>query len=554
MKISPRNIVLGSLIVGAMVLAAGCSSSSGGGAPGTGANGSSSQEGGGGPSSPAGAPKHGGAVTMLEEAAYSGGWPAGLDPATNTGGGGNLTQDQAIFGGLFLLRANDDGSGAKVVPNQAQTGTMSPDAKTLTIKLRSGIKFSDGTPLNASAVIWNFQRATESSCTCKPTWVLSKNKPFTSPDPLTVVVHLQEPNAALLHAFPGSNVNWIVSPTAFKKMGEKQFRVKPVGAGPFVVVSNALSSKLVLKRNPTFFKKGLPYLDQLTFQSIGGAQAAYQAMLAGQGDGYEGMSEPPVIRQAQDSPKLQVTQQPGTAVWDIQLNTFKPPFNNIKAREALYYATDWQEINKGLFGGELDILQTFLTPVDLYYQKSVPGYRTYDLAKAKALVKRLGGLSFRFQTIAGYTAEQVMKALQTQWQKAGMKITIKSYQLNELSKTYNDGTWQASLGAIGAWDPAAGVGIRFWFGSHSPRSGVKDPTLDKLFAQGLATSVDSERDQVYQQISKRISDQAYTMFGFAPRRATVTVKEVHGPGVTTKIPALAVNTGIIWSEVWTEKS
>ena len=61
---------------------------------------------------------------MLEEATFAGSWPAGLDPATNTNGGANLTQNQAIFGGLFLLRANDDGTAAEVVPNQAKSGTL----------------------------------------------------------------------------------------------------------------------------------------------------------------------------------------------------------------------------------------------------------------------------------------------------------------------------------------------------------------------------------------------------------------------------------------------
>jgi peptide/nickel transport system substrate-binding protein len=537
-----RSGALCLLLVTVLLAAAACGGSGGGGGA-TSATGDAS-------SSAAGTPRRGGSVAMLEEATFAGSWPAGLDPATNTNGGANLTQNQAIFGGRFLLRANDDGSDAKVAPNQAKRGTLSADAKTLTIELRPGIRFSDGTSFDAKAVIWNFQRDTDASCTCAPSWQLRKKEPFTSPDPLTVVVHLAEPDAALLHSFAALNVNWIASPDAFTKMGANKFKITPVGAGPFVVVSDQLSSKLVLKRNPTFFKKGLPYLDRLTFQSIGNEQAAYQAMVAGQGDGYEGMTQPPVIQQSQRS-KLRATFQSSTAVWAVQFNTLHAPFDNKKAREAIYYATDWAAINKGLLNGKGNITQSFATPVDLYAHGPVAGYRTYDLARAKRLVKGLDGLSVHLDTLENYTVMEVLKALQSQWQKAGIEVSIKGYQLNTWIKHVGGGTWQAILGAVGAWDPAAGRGLRFPFGSHSPSSGVRDPHLDELLQRGRSTAGGAKRERIYRQIATYLSDHAYALFGLTPAPASVAVAGVHGPGLTTVIPALYIKTGIIWSEVWT---
>src|SRR5690625_3426213 len=69
-----------------------------------------------GQSASAQGPQRGGSLTVLEDKNFAGGWPAGLDPATNTNGGANLSQNQAIFGGLFLLRSDDDGSNAHVAP------------------------------------------------------------------------------------------------------------------------------------------------------------------------------------------------------------------------------------------------------------------------------------------------------------------------------------------------------------------------------------------------------------------------------------------------------
>jgi peptide/nickel transport system substrate-binding protein len=248
-------------------------------------------------------------------------------------------------------------------------------------------------------------------------------------------------------------------------MGAKAFSLKPVGAGPFTVVSDQLSSKLVLKRNPDFFKKGKPYLDGLTFQSIGDEQPAYQAMLAGQADAYEGMLNYAVMKQVESNPKLQLTRVLGTDLWMVHFNTNIPPFNNIKAREAMYYATNWEAIDKGLFGGKETVVQGFTTPADLYFHKTVPGYRTYDPAKAKALVKELGGLSFELDTTQSYTTTQLITALQSQWQKVGMKVTLKSFQLSALIKRLTGGKWQAEQATAGAWDPAVGVGIGFRFSS-----------------------------------------------------------------------------------------
>src|SRR4051812_11820050 len=124
-------------------------------------------------SSSPGKPVKGGSLTVLEDTAFAGSWPTGLDPATNTTGGANISMEQAIYGGLFLLRSDDDGSNAKVEGNQAESGTLSDDGLTLTVKLKPDITFSDGTPFDAQAVVDNWQRDLQSPCTCKPTWQLA---------------------------------------------------------------------------------------------------------------------------------------------------------------------------------------------------------------------------------------------------------------------------------------------------------------------------------------------------------------------------------------------
>jgi peptide/nickel transport system substrate-binding protein len=499
---------------------------------------------------PAGGPEPGGELTVLLDAAFGGSWPSGLDPATNTTGGGNLTQMMAIYGGLFRLVADDDGSNAEVVGHQAESWEYADDGRTFKIKIRDGITFSDGTDFTAEAVRFNIQRAMDADCTCRPTWVLAEEDPITTEGDDTVVIKFAEPTAVAAESFIVANVNWIVSPTALEEMGEDEFRITPVGAGPFTVASNELSSELVLEKNPDYFVPDRPYLDRLIVRSVGGDQPAYQALLAGQGHVYEGMTTIPLLEQAQTSPELVVTQQPATSPYVIQLNTRIPPFDDKRAREAIYYATNVEAIQEGLFKGNYPASQTFTADGGRFHHASVDGYRTYDLARATEIVDDLGGLSVDLGTLDSYVANQVNTALQTQWQEAGIDVTIHSEQLNGLVENFIGGQWQAMLQTAGAWDPAVGVGVGFRFASTAPFSGVGDDRIDELLQEAGRTTDEAERDALYLEVGEIISDEAYAPFILAFAPASVATDSVHGPGVDTLIPPVVVNTAILWDEVW----
>src|SRR5262249_38057823 len=161
----------------------------------------------------------------------------------------------------------------------------------LLIHLRPGVKFSDGTPFTAEAVRFSIERAVSSPCSCAPTrWPWAERDKVTAPDDLTVALHFTRPYDAAVNGLAIANINWVVSPSALKGMGEDEFKLKPVGAGPFRIVSNELSSKLVLERNPSYWQADRPYLDRLVFQSIGSEQAAYSSLRAGDALAAEGIA------------------------------------------------------------------------------------------------------------------------------------------------------------------------------------------------------------------------------------------------------------------------
>jgi peptide/nickel transport system substrate-binding protein len=494
-------------------------------------------------------PATGGKAVVLLDGSFAGSWSGGLDPATSPSAGTNLSLMNAIYGGLFQLISSEDGKSAQVVGVLAERFEISDHGKDVTIVLRDGLKFSDGTSLDAEALKFNFERTLTAKNSFSPTAWPWAAVPFSTTGDRKVTLHFSKPYGPAINGFPGTNLNWVVSPTALKTLGQNAFKITPVGAGPFKVVSNKLSVELVLERNPTWWQEGKPYLDRLTFRSIGGDQAAYQALLAGDADAYEGMTSPLLLREAEQNPALTLTKQPATSVVVIQLNTKVPPFNNKLAREAIYLATDTEAIKQGLFGSEASASQSFTAEGGLFFHSTVVGYRTFDPDKAKALVSKLGGLRVTIGALRSPLAEQYLTALQTQWKAAGIDTYIEVYDIGTLAKKFVSGGWQSMMTNIGSYDPGVGASLRMRFGGSALFSGVSDPLLDAKIVSALDSLDLTKRDEIYREISRYLSDNAYAPFGvtYAPAQLS---RKLHAPGLTTRIPALLTNTAVLWQDAW----
>ena len=484
----------------------------------------------------------GGTLTVLEGAAFLGNDPGGLDPATSPTVLANASFLDAVYGALFEV-----GSGGKVIPDLATGYQFSDGARTLTIDLRRGTTFSDGTPFNAAAVVFNFKRdlGTKTSGS-NPPW--PANPTITAPNASTVVVHFSTPDGAALNELLDTNLTWMVSPTALAKLGEKKFRVYPVGAGPFEVVSDTLSTKLVLKRNPHYWQAGHPYLSGLVFENVSSDESALETLKSGGAQAYEYMTTPQLVS-AFKSSGLTVTADPGVSTLDVQIETI-PPFNNLKAREALYYATDSVAIDQKIFDGTCPISQSFTGPGGLFYEPKVPGYRTYDLAKAKALVKSVGGLSFTMYYPAGGYNQNEAVALQTMFKAAGMQVTIKQDpDLSSFVAEYNTHKWTVIPASIGSFDPAGGIGVSFRLASTGPFTGIHDLTVDKYIDAGAAGATTSVRAAAYAKLASYLNQQAYTPFICTPTSWDVVAKGVTGPGLTTATGGFGEGPLVRWEAV-----
>lgn len=483
------------------------------------------------------APQTGGTMTVLETSGFAGAWPMGLDPATDTSDAADDPYMEAIYGDLF-----QPGNGGKMIPDLATGYKFTNSGKSVEIFLRHGVTFQDGTPFNAAAVAWNITRDLDpkNACICDSSFPVSS---VTTSGDHTVVLHLKQVFAPIIGAFAEQAPDWIASPSAYQKMGEKAFASKPVGAGPFEVSSDVLNSTLVLKKFPSYWQKGHPYLNSLVFKTIGNDESAVEAMEAGDAQFEQFTATYSVVQAAQKNPKLHVDTIQGAGPLGIQMNTAIAPFNNIKAREAIYYATNSQALNKVLSGGQGILTESMDGPGSLFPELKVPGYRTYDLAKAKALVHQLGGLSFTI--LGGATNPTGTEALVSEWAAAGMNVKITTVNLAQLVAAFQNKSWQLTLDGAGSPDPAIGLAGMSWrVESNAPFTGIHNAYLDKLINEGTGTLNMAAREKIYKQIFHYLSEQALLAFTYTAPGYNIASPTAHGPGISGNqvIPS--------WQDAW----
>jgi peptide/nickel transport system substrate-binding protein len=477
---------------------------------------------------PAGAAGSGGSLTVIEIGQE---WPS-LDPALDAQDSIDVNYMDAIYGQLFAENPVAGCAGpckdpGQVVPDLAAGYQFSKDDLTLTIDLRKGVKFQDGTPLNAAAVVFNFQRDLNPANDCICLSNFSAVKSVTASGDYQVLLHLSHPYAPLIQSFVAEAPNWIVSPTALQAEPEASFALKPVGAGPYSVVSNEPNTQLVLAKNPTYWQTGHPLLSSLTFLTVTSDQSAYSALEAGQAQLLIGVSTPAIIDQAKANYDVSVIG--GVTTNTVEFNTTKAPFNDVRAREAAAYAVDASAVLNAVSPGYGVTTQAEVGPGSVYYEKTVPGTRAYDLAKAKALVAQLGGLSFTYMTANTPSEIASAEALQSEWAAAGIKVQIQQGTITDEVTAMESNSWDGLAGAAGAADPDVGVqGLPSRFGVGGAFTCCKDTTLNALIDKSSTTLNAAKRKTIFGQIYQYIADKEYAIELYATPEAMIGTKTIVG--------------------------
>jgi peptide/nickel transport system substrate-binding protein len=308
--------------------------------------------------------------------------PAGFDPAKATLGMSHAVIEQ-VYSTLMALDAD-----ATPYPDLAESVDISKDALVYTFRLRSSVKFHDGTPLAAEDVKFTIERLKDPKIGYSYSAQLSPIKKIDVVNPLTVTLTLSEPSGPLLInlAFPGSS---IVS----KKIVESghDLNALPIGTGPYKFVNYQPRTVIVMERNPDYYEKPKPYIQRLEYHIISDATAITTALQAGVVN-FSNVIPAKDWDSIKANPHLTTAPIEGGRWFWIMLNNTKPPFDNAKVRQAVAFAIDRQAIVDAVFFGlATPILGGVVPPWNWGYASGVKVFSPQaNPVKAKALLAEAG--------------------------------------------------------------------------------------------------------------------------------------------------------------------
>lgn len=303
--------------------------------------------------------------------------PPHLDPTAGAAGAIDDVTYANIFQGLTRI-----GSNGAVQPDLAESWTLSDDGLVYTFKLHDGVKFHDGTALDAGDVVFSLDRARADDSTNAQKALFSAIKSVEAVDDLTVKVTLDHPQGSFLY-----NMGWgdavIVAPESADTNKEK-----PVGTGPFKFDNWAKGSSVTLVKNPDYWGEPVA-LDKATFRFISDPAAATSALMAGDIQAFPAFPAPEAVAQFESDPRFSVVIGSTEGETILATNNGKPPFDNLKVRQAIAHAIDRQAIIDGAMFGFGTPIGSHFAPHNPAYEELVETY-PYDPEMAKQLLAEAG--------------------------------------------------------------------------------------------------------------------------------------------------------------------
>ena len=318
-------------------------------------------------------PVYGGSLTVAQ-----GVEPPGLDPTTAT----SAAIPRVVYSNVLegLVRIDRDG---QIVPALATEYSVSKDGKEYTFLLKRGVRFHDGKPFDAEDVKFTFGRLMDPKAGIAHPEYYRDIESVQVVDPSTVKIRMKNVNSMFLFnlARPDSII--------VNKQAVDKLKTAPVGTGPFKFVEWVRGAHVTLAKFDGYHRKGLPYLDRVTFKFIGDPSAQIAALKAGDIDviGYD--VSPENARLLEKDPKYKVLDGNTTNKVILSTNNTRKPFTDVRVRRAMAHAIDRMAIVKGAMSGYGAPIGSHMEPGNPYHIDLLSAY-SYNPEKAKQLLKEAG--------------------------------------------------------------------------------------------------------------------------------------------------------------------
>lgn len=445
-----------------------------------------------------------------------------LDPHA-TGGWSTYQVTYQIFEGLVkedLTKANVPSP--PLVPGLATAWDISDDGTVYTFKLRPGVKFHDGTPFDAAAVKFNFERFWDES---SPNFY-KKAKAFVVAytkwiktveiiDPMTVRVTLKSPNYQWLRqGLQSYGQPLMVSPEAVKKYGNDGIALHPIGTGPFRFVQRDQGVKTVLEKNPDYWGKPAK-LDKIIIRPLQDPATRVNALENGE---IQIMSAPPwdEIQRLVDAGFVLSTNPNVPFINFLHLNFKNDAMKDIRVRKAINMAIDRDGIAHEIYRNTGRAEHGMLSPGTDAYDPAFKSY-TYDPEGAKKLLAEAGyanGLKLTFELAQYGNGEVVETWIQRDLKKIGIDVELKKYEwITFMGKWAGGMTPEIGFNEIG-W----GMSTPAWIDivsrcDSAPPGGINsgwycNKEVDKLLDAAILERDPAKMKEIYQKANRLIMDDA----------------------------------------------
>ncbi len=436
------------------------------------------------PTAPAGQPVSGGVLRST----------LGAEPTTVDPHKLNTLFDRDVSDAMFDALIDDDTLDG--IKGALAESWDSPDARVWTFKLRSGVKFHDGSPVTADVVKFSYDRLQDPN-----TGITGQIRPTASQverveavDSSTVRITLKTPSAA----FPVDASNIKIIPKDFDE-------AKPIGTGPFQFVEWVRNQRVRLKKNPEYFVKGQPYLDELVFLPTPDENQKIVLLQTGQVD-FSDTIPLPRVKEVSAGGKIIVYPIPvgvAPSAYFMPLKTDKAPLDNAKVRQAMNLAIDRKALLDVTFGVGT-IKSNVVPPKHWAFNPNAMSYDNRDVARAKQLMAEGGhpnGFSLQFKFITSRAEYTPMAQLfQANLAEIGVKLELLPKELGVwVDEVLNKHEFELGMtGIIPDYDPHA---IMVRFHSKDSQDGQsmnwQNPEFEQLLAQGKVTVNQEERKRIY---------------------------------------------------------
>ncbi len=414
----------------------------------------------------------------------------------------------------------------KMIPVLAEAlPELAADAKSVTFRLKKGIKFQDGADFNAEAVKANIDRLKDPANKLKRASLYAAVERVEIIDPYTVKILLNKPFAPIVQAF-AHPAGAMISPKAIKESG-KDVNRKPVGTGPFQLAEWKDGQYLVVKKFDGYWDKpNIAKVEKITFKPI--VEAASRVAMLKTGEVQFIWPLPSEqIETAQSDANITVDKSPSIILRYVVLNVTQKPFNDPKVRQALNYALDKNALNKVIYKGFASVPESAIAGNVWGFQKQQ--MYNHDVDKAKKLLAEAGypnGLEITLWTPNDTERAKIAEFLQQQWSAAGVKTNIQQMEFVALTNQQQVKQEVSKLqAAVSGWSPSTGEadwGIRPLLTKEAfPTAGFNtgfysNDIVEKAIVTGMESGVEKERLNAYNQAQKTIVEDAPWVFLTVP--------------------------------------